>query len=219
MASLQRLKLILSPSIVSAPVALTISGFIWLSAGWSYITDTQLFYDQLFGPYGAVTLLQIQPNNLGELQNTVLNGSGTYYVVLFATGLIAGLFIFFLLESISRVVSGVSLFWRQSHSNRQTARQAVRESLARLGLRVLSLICWAIYTIVFTSILVPFSILVLQDALEGNGDWQKWLLAVIAFFSLAASIHLHVSFARMVFLRVRLFGGYDAELTRLNNLE
>lgn len=219
MASLERLKLILSPSIVSAPVALTASGFIWVSAAWSYITDTQLFYDQLFGPYGAVTLLQIQPHNLGEFQGTILNSSGTYYVVLFAAGLIAGLVIYFALESISRVVSGVSLFWRQSHSKRQTARQAVRESLVRLSLRVLSLLCWAFYAIIFTSVLVPFSILVLQDALEGNGNWEKWLFAVVAFFSLVASIHLHVSFARMVFLRVRLFGGYDAELSRLNNLE
>lgn len=218
MANLQRLKLILSPSIVSAPVALTLSGLIWTSAAWSYITDTQLFYDQLFGPYGAVTLLQIQPHNLGELQSTVLNSSGTYYVVLVAVGLIAGLFIFFLLESISRIVSGVSMFWRQSHSKRQTAHQAVRESLVRLSLRVVSLLCWAFYAIIFTSILVPFSILVLQDALEG-GDWQKWLIAVGGFLTLALSIHLHVSFARMVFLRVRLFGGYDAELSRLNNVE
>jgi hypothetical protein len=218
MANLQRLKLILSPSIVSAPVALTISGLIWTSAAWSYITDTQLFYDQLFGPYGAVTLLQIQPHNLGEFQSTVLNGSGTYYVVLVAVGLIAGLFIFFLLESMSRIVSGVSMFWRQSHSKRQSAHQAVRESLVRLSLRVLSLLCWAFYAIIFTSILVPFSILVLQDALEG-GDWQKWLVAIGGFLSLVISVHLHVSFARMVFLRVRLFGGYDAELSRLNNVE
>lgn len=216
MASLQRLKLILSPSIVSAPVALTASSLIWVSAGWSYITDTQLFYDQLFGPYGAVTLLQIQPHNLGEFQTTVLNSSGTYYVALVAAGLIAGLIIFFALESISRVVSGVSLFWRQTHTKRQTARQAVQESLVRLSLRIVSLICWTLYAAVFTSVLVPFSIIVLQDALQAGSSWQQWLLAFAAFVSLVISVHLHVSFARMVFLRVRLFGGYDAELSRLN---
>lgn len=219
MANLQRLKVILTPSIVSAPVALTASGFIWISAGWSYITDTQLFYDQLFGPYGAVTLLQIQPNNLGEFQNTILNSSGTYYVALGATGLVAGLTIFFALESISRIVSGVSLFWRQSHTKRQTAQQAMRESLVRLCLRIASLLCWALYAVVFTSVLVPFSILVLQDALQTTSSWQQWLIAIVAFIALTIAVHLHASFARMVFLRVRLFGGYDAELSRLNTHE
>lgn len=216
MAGLQRLKVILSPSLVSAPIALVAASLIWASAGWSYITDTQLFYDQLFGPRGVVTLVQIQPHNMGELQSAIMNGAGTYYVVLFAAGLAGGLLIYFVLESISRIKNGVSLFWREAHSDRQEAREAVKESTVRLGLRIFSLIAWAIYLIVFTSILVPVSILVLQEALD-TGEVQKWLIAAIAFIVLVISVHLHVSLARLVFLRVRLLGGYDAELYRLNS--
>jgi hypothetical protein len=215
MTSLQRIQLILAPSLISGPVAVAAACFLWGSAGWSYITDSQLFYDELFGPLGVVTLVQIQPHNMGELQGTILNSVGTYYVLLVFAGLIAGLVIYFALESVSRTINGVSLFLRETHSNRAEARQAVRESLARLGLRIASLLGWGLYAAVFTSVLVPFSILVLQDALE-VGNWYTWLTATLAFAGLLVSVHLHVSFARMVFLRVRLFGGYDAELSRLN---
>lgn len=216
MVGLQRLKVILSPSLVSAPAALAATAFIWGSAAWSYITDTQLFYDQLFGPRGVVTLVQIQPHNMGELQSAILNGAGTYYIFLLAAGLAGGLFIYFVLESISRIKSGVSLFLREAHSDREEARQAVKESLARLIVRVSSLLAWALYIIIFTSVLVPFSILVLQDALDAGGV-QKWFFAAVAFIGLLISVHLHVSLARLVLLRVRLLGGYDAELYRLNS--
>jgi hypothetical protein len=216
MVGLQRLKVILSPSLVSAPAALAGATFILGSAAWSYITDTQLFYEQLFGPRGVVTLVQIQPHNMGELQSAIMNGAGTYYIFLFAVGLAGGLAIYFVLESISRIKNGVSLFLREAHSDREEARQAVKESMARLAVRISSLLAWALYIIIFTSVLVPFSILVLQDALDAGGV-QKWLFAALVAAGLVISVHLHVSLARLVFLRVRLLGGYDAELYRLNS--
>src|SRR5687767_12075283 len=95
--SLRRLRWILTPSLISAPLAIFIAGFIWGSAGWSYITNSQLFYDQLFSAYGAVTLLQIQPFSFGSLQTAILNGPTTYYVLLAAGSVIAGVSIYLIL--------------------------------------------------------------------------------------------------------------------------
>jgi len=217
MTKARHLGLLLSPSLVSGPICVLLALLVLGSAGWAYITDSQLFYDQLFGAYGAVTVAQVRPYSIDSLQGLIFSGPLTYYVLLFAGSIIAGVTVYIVLESISRVVYGTSLFLREVHSDRATARQAAQESLARLVLRIAGLVAWSLYWLVFINLLVPTSLVALEQSLEALSMHELWALVVLAlaFATLVVSIHLHVTFARLVYLRIRLFGGYDAELSRL----
>lgn len=219
MISLRRISWILRPSLLSGIIAFFLTSVLLGSAGWAYISDSGLFYDQLFGAYGAVTILQLQPHNLPGIQDAVLNGPATYYVLLITGALIAGISIYLLLESASLVGRGASLFISQVHANRKSAREAARATLVRLGLHITALIAWALYWLVFANVLVPLVIIMLQQALDAISSAQAigWLMLLIPFIILAGSIHFHATFARLVFLRVRLLGGVDAELSRLES--
>lgn len=217
MNSLRRLRWILKPSLLSGLAAVLLTFLVMGSAGWSYVSDVGLFYEQLFGALGVVTILQLQPNVLLGLQNTIFNGPLTYYVLLVAGALIAGLSIYLILESISLVVHGASLFIREVHADRKAARDAAKRTLVRLILQVTGLVAWAIYWLVFANVLVPFGIVMLQQALDAISDGAAvgWLVLPVVFMWLAVSTHLHATFARLVFLRVRLLGGLDAEMSRI----
>jgi hypothetical protein len=214
---LRRVRWVLSPSLISGVTVILATLAALAIASWSYITDSQLFYDQLFSPYGAVTLLQTQQDSFSAINSAVLNGQNTYMVVLLAGSVIVGLTVYMVLESMSYLIHGTPLFVRSVTENIQAARQAARYTLLRLGLHIASLIAWAIYLLLFISVLLPLSLGLLQVALNdiAAGIPSSWLYLPFCFILLAAGLHMHIVFARLTFLKIRIFGGLDAEMSHL----
>lgn len=213
-----RFLLLLSPSVSSG--ALTIIGAlgILIASGWAYISDNQLFYDELFGIYGFKTLL-LQNDTLYAFQHTLFDGAATYYVMLFMAGITVGLIVFTLLEGIRRTATAAAEEVHQIEDHNPSHKAAAREALERLLLRIASLVGWGVYVVLFINIILPFCIILNQAGVDSfnssraSGVWYCFE----AFALLIASLHMHVIFARLCVLRPRLFGDSDIEMAKYRN--
>ena len=207
------IRLLLTPSIMSGSISI-VSTFAVLSvASWSYISHYELFYDNLFGRYGLVTAtINLNAKDpLAILNESVFNHILTYNIGLIVIAISVGLVVYMLLEGSGHFVSWVKNF--RSDVQDPSHRDAVRQDLSQLTLRIFGLVGWAFYLILFSNVIVPTCLLALQIGLDGiekgSADTLNLLVAPVL---LITSLHLHVIFARLCLLRLRLLGGYDVEL-------
>lgn len=205
--------LLLLPSISSGIITACMALILFTLTSWSYINENQLFYDFFFGVYGFKTALLQAPDSFWTFQNAVLNSSTTYYVLLVLVGIAAGLTVYTVLEGISRTVRSASAVLQEMHVEEAVYRRAVHESFVRLILRLVSLAGWALYTVCFISLIVPFCIFLIQLGVDdlATGVWMWWVRLLAALAIIAAGVHVHVIFARLCMLRPRLFGDTDIE--------
>ena len=209
MYDLRLIRLLLRPSLFSGLLTVLLSALALGYNAWSYVSEEQLFYDYLFGYSGLGTYLW-QHVQSTTWQETFLNSPILYYALVVMAATIAGMIAFFLLQLLGLVSHSLKEGWDSLHSHGKTARTVANELLTRLGLRILSLLSWGFYAGFFISVIMPF-ILALNTmgvdsinasrSLEGLGECLGALLV------LTVSMHLHVIFLRLVFLRPRVFGG------------
>lgn len=177
--------------------------------GWSYVSHNQLFYDTLFGPYGVTTALIGAPDALSVVRQA-LNSNFTYYVALTLGAAIIGVAVYELLEVGTFLAKG-----KAALSSIAPDASALKEKLARLGVRTLSFLAWAAYVVFFASLFIPFITLALQngiDAISGGQALSGWSHVAAATAGLWAGLHVHIIFLRLCLLRPRLFGGWDVKL-------
>ena len=208
-----RLLLLLLPSISSGIITAGLALILFTATSWSYINENQLFYDVFFGVYGFKTVLLQAPDSFWTFQNAVLNSSVTYYVLLVLVGLIAGLTVYTVLEGIGRTMRSASRVMEEMHAEGAAYERAVHESYIRLILRIVSLASWALYTVCFVSLIMPFCIFLIQLGVDdlATGVWMWWIRLLAALAIICVALHVHIVFARLCMLRPRLFGDTDIE--------
>lgn len=210
---MERLKLLLLPSVASAASCLILAVAVLGASAWSYIEYSQLFYEYLFGAYGFKTILLQAPDSLWAVRGAVLNSVLTYHLLLIMCGALAGLTTYTVLEAIGHARRAAQEVLNEMHHTSALYKQAAHEAFVRLGLRVASIIGWTMYVILFFSLLVPYSIYALQAGIDqiSNSAAIGWLYVAVALVLLFVSLHMHLVFARLCWLRPRLFGG-DTEI-------
>jgi len=214
-----RLLLLLLPSLSSGTLAALLALCLLGASGWSYINENLLFYDQLFGIYGFKTLL-LQTDNLYALQHALLDNTLTYYILLCATGIIIGVVVFTLLEAARLTIHKTVEELHEIEDPNPRHKAAAQEALERLLLRIASIIGWGVYVALFSSIILPFSIILTQTAIDG---FETVPLNAIAYGAgavvlLTIGLHVHIVFARLCMLRPRLFGDSDIEEAKYHKL-
>lgn len=210
-----RFLLLLSPSVSSGALTMVGALGILIVSGWLYISNNQLFYDELFGIYGFKTLL-IQNDVWYAFQHMLFDSTATYYVMLLMAGITVGLIIFTLLEGIRRTATAAAEEVRQVEDHNPSHKAAAREALERLLLRIASLVGWSVYVALFINIILPFCIILNQagiDAFDSSKVSGAWY-CFEAFALLIVSVHMHIIFARLCVLRPRLFGDSDIEMAK-----
>lgn len=208
-----RLILLLLPSLASATVTLIATLLVLGSSAWSYISNNQLFYDSIFGLYGFKTLLNTS-DTFSSIQYVILNGRYTYYILVIACALIVGGTTYVLLESLRRATQDTTDDLQQITDSQH--KEAARTALTRLVLRIASALGWAVYIVAFVSLLMPFTIVQVETAIDMLHTNTSLLHALLygleSFAILFVGIHAHVVFARLCMLRPRLLGGdHDIE--------
>lgn len=206
---MKRIKLLLLPSLSSGTGCLALAGLLLGGAAWSYIEDSQLFYTYIFGAYGFKTVLLQAPDDLWTLGNAIAGSNLTYYVLVIMCGIMAGLTTYTILEAISHLRRDTGEVIHNMHTYGTAYRQAVRESFLRLALRVVALLSWSVYAIIFFAMLVPFCILWVQmgiDRISMSAAILGWLTILGSWLAFSLCLHVNVVFARLVWLRPRLFG-------------
>lgn len=206
---MQRLRILLLPSQISGLFCVFIALLVCGVKAWSYIRHNQLFYEYLFDAYGFNTLLLEAPNSVHLISDAILNSSATYYALLLICGVLASLTVYAIMQAVSNAKQATSEVLHEMHEPGQLYKQAVRESFLRLGLRAASLIGWTVFIIVFLSIFAPLSISLLYIGIDHISDDHKigWLIAAAGCLIIALCLHIHVVFARLTWLKPRLFGG------------
>jgi hypothetical protein len=173
------------------------------------MSNHSLFYDFLFGPYGLKTYVWQNTLAFSSWQQIFFASPIVYYIVLVGVAITIGMTVFTILQAIGSVVRGSSeLLHEASHISRTGPNL-----FYRLGLRVISLMCWVVYVSVFISTLLPLSLSLTNHGIGfiEHADYFGAVLMGGAVALLAVALHLHVIFARLFALRPRVFGG-DSEI-------
>lgn len=209
MYDLRLIRLLLLPSWFSGGLTALLSTVILGYNTWSYVSEGQLFYEYLFGSGGLETYLWQHLQSITSWQGAFFNSPVAYYALVIMAAAIVGLITFFLLKFAGLVSHSLKNGWHSLHSQGETARSIAIELLTHLSLRVLSLLCWGFYTGFFTSLAIPFVLVLNRVGIDYIYDSMSigWLAGLGALFILMLLMHLHVIFLRLVFLRPRIFGG------------
>jgi hypothetical protein len=180
---------------------------------WLYLSNSQMLYDTLFGSYGLQQFIAQNTEGLMSWQKVFLASPLAYYFLVGGVAIAAGMTVFTVLQVFGSLFRNTSSFVRQAVGGRSGRLALWGELFARLSIRLLSLVGWAVYAAAFISMILPFTVLLNQSGIERlhQSDYTGAALCVAAFLLLFASMHLHVIFGRILMLRPRVFGG-DAEI-------
>jgi len=212
MYDLRLIRLLLSPSLFSGGLTVMLCALVLGYNSWLYLSEEQLFYDYLFGYNGLKTYVWQHSQAITTWQGAFFNSPVVYYALVVIAAAIAGVMTYSLLQLASLVSHSLKEGWHSLQSEGKTARMVAVELLTRLGLRILSLLCWGFYIGFFISIIIPFVFVLNRlgiDYIHGSRS-IGWLACLGALFILILSLHLHIIFLRLVFLRPRVFGGDHA---------
>lgn len=197
------------PSSTSLLVAFGLALFVMLAAGFSYITDNNLFYEYLYGSNSSAMLIETSRSTIAVFNETVFGNSILNKFLFFTFWMVIGLIVYVI---VSGLVAGVN-----------TAEQAFSESKfihaekLRMGsefglkvvLHIIAVGLLFLFTFIFIKILLPFGILCARIVAGDLKNSTNWLYGLLGFVVLATSIHLATILLRFLVLRPRIFGGYE----------
>lgn len=208
-------RLLLRPSIFSTSLTLLGAASLTAYSAWSYIENRQIWFDFVFGPYGVKTYIWQNDLALSGLLKDFSASPATYYVVLVGLGVIVALAVFTLLQLLTMGLRSTTSFLMFAQDAKTVSRI---ELFARLCLRSVAIAAWSTYVVYFIGSILPFSFTVNQigvDDLQAH-NLTGALLCTTCFAIVAAALHLHTIFLRLIALRPRVFGGIeDVEEARL----
>lgn len=219
MGQFNLIRLLLLPSFLSGLLTVVATLGIMGASAWLYISGGLLFYEPLFGSLGVVTILVQAPDVFAVVREVVFDNTITYGLLIVVCAILIGLLVFAVLQGVSRVTRETSVVWYEFHLHTPAAQRAVRESLTRLAIRSLSVVCWALYGLLVGNFLLPFCILLLQAGLDLlESAWAMGAaLSLLATLFMLLGLHLNVVFLRLCLLRPRVLRGYAFERAALES--
>jgi hypothetical protein len=186
--------LVLKPSVFSVIVSLLLGTVMLGVANWSYIIDSLPFYDYFFGPEGLVTALQNSEEGSQAVTSTLFSQSLINNILTLLAALGVGLVVFIILEIVRRVrTPDVPISPREAH----------RKAIVRVTVGIL----WLIYLQLTIKVLLPFCLLAAQVGIKALWQPKGFLYIVFGLALFCLCLHVHVICARLMLLRLRVFGG------------
>ncbi|HSW81292.1 MAG TPA: hypothetical protein VLG40_02745 [Candidatus Saccharimonas sp.] len=208
---MQRFRLALlfvRPSVFSFTATLIVAGLIIAGMSWSYFMTMPFVHDYLFGRSGALTVLAKTPDLLSASRTVFFSQPTSYNAFIFVGAVVIGLVVFIVLQLFTRAATDVSSMWREIHQAQgETKKELEQEIELRIGFRAAMVLLWIGYIIVFVKLLLPFIILIEQFGITNFATISGWWYGLLGFGLLAASLHVHIIFMRLMLLRPRVFGG------------
>lgn len=211
--SMQRFRLALlfiRPSVFSFTATLIVAGIIIAIMSWSYITTMPFVQDYLFGKNGASTILTKTPDLLSASRSVLFSQPASYNAFIFIGAAIIGTVVFIVLQLFTRAATDVSDIFKQIHQAQgETKKELEQEIELRIGFRAAMVLLWIGYIIIFVKLLLPYIILIEQFGVTNFATATGWGYGLLGFGLLAASLHVHIIFMRLMLLRPRVFGGQN----------
>jgi len=207
MDRLERLRLVCTPSLLSGTIVVALALFTLASNAWIYIDDSRLFYDELFGGKGVITVLLQTPTDVLSLLRSAFTSSATYYATLGVFSLIVVFVVYEALLIVDHVQSDIKEMQLEAHVAGLAYGQTLKEWFETLGIRLLACCAWALYWLMFIKLLLPFGIILLQNGIDSivASQLNGWFGIGVSAGFLIIVWHIHTIFIRFVALRLRLF--------------
>ncbi len=187
-------KILLQPSVSSAVGGLLLTSIILAGANWNRISESLFFHEYISGPDKVVSF------------GNIFDSPGVNNVLIVIGALILGSAIYFLLQSRHYVSQGRDAWQLQEAARLRSERRQ------RMHIRLVVIASWIAFSIASLKFLVPFCILASEVGFEAMWSWQGALYTLFGTSLLWCILHIHVIFARLFLLRLRVFGGNQAIL-------
>lgn len=180
---------------------------VLIGSNWSYLIHSPLLADYFYGPRGLVTVLQASSGNFSSLWEAVVAGPLTYNVLVLVVAATVGLLVYGFLEGFDRIVSRTSQTLINIKDPNFAYSQSVRaEVSAKLSVRIMGILLMVVYWIIFSKLILPFSLLVFRDGLDAPFTSTGMQFNAVGLIVLLLGLHIHVILLRVVTLRLRIFG-------------
>jgi|GEM_PF-977005 len=202
---------VIQPSLFSSTITVLICGAILLTAMLSYGTRSGMIYDFLFGPNSSSALIQTSKLSLDNITTKVFGNPLLNKAIFYMFWMFVGLVVYTILSSIIGGVNTVTADVEQSLNVNDTQGENRKTMKFRLTIRLLILTGWALYSVFYIKILLPYGVLASRI---GVGDFPaiKGLLYISAGLAvLFISLHLNVILLRLFLLKLRVFSGEEVE--------
>lgn len=202
-------RLILTPSTFSLFATVGCSLFILLAAGFSYASNTGLFYDYLFGSDSSTKLIEESQSTLALFNDTVFGNPLLNKILFLIFWMVVGLVVYLLITGIGAGANSAEEIIEQSKYVHAQTGQIHKEAEIKLAIRLVAIGLLVIFGAVFIKVLLPFSILCARIVASNIHDPLGWLYAVLGFIVLGCSFYLMTVGIRVVALKPRVFGGSE----------
>jgi len=203
------LRLLLIPSFMSGFLTVFVTCLVLGYSGWLFLKGDNIFYNYLFGAYGLHTFIWQQSSGLSAWSEAFLSGPLAYYMLVGGAATAVGVAIFTLLHWIGMLKSSARELIQDVASQQASRKAAASELLERMAIRAVSVIAWAIFSAFFVSSIIPFAIVLNQVGVRLWAEQGNYGLGFgvsgLALLLLALTLHMHIVFARLCFLRPRIF--------------
>jgi len=202
---IKRLGLLLRPSQLSIIGNLMASGLILAVASLSYLAGSGLIYNFLFGSGSSIELIQTSRGTFSAFNNTVFGNPTLNKVLYFAMWMLIGLCVYLILYSLGRGAVNAAKEVEEAGYTNINKKDQLKNFGSRAAARLASLIAWFIYCAFFVKVLLPFSILSVRIGAGNIPALDGWFYGLLGLAVLVLSLHIHLVFARLIALRVRIF--------------
>lgn len=192
-------KILLQPTVSSAVCCMILAGIILIGANWDSLLQSLPFYDYLLGNDG---LLANQDQSLSDI---FFNSRIVNTVIIILAALFLGGLIYFALQSRQYIVQGRNIWQMQEMARLGGERRQ------RVRIRLVILAGWLLYTLVFFTFLVPFSVTAAEVGIN-HDSFAGIFYVIFGLALLCLALHAHVVMLRLSLLRLRVFGGSNVDV-------
>jgi len=193
MSQSQLLRTLLRPSLVSCIGMLICAGIVLAIMNWSRFHAQPFFETYFTGEYGLWSAVRSLNVFLGQAADSIV----AYNVAVICFSALIGLALYLFVESAHYMVG-------TAHLNvKEVTLGHGREIGLRLGLRLMCIVVWLGYILLFVKAIVPFCNELVNGEVRPLGP--ELLYSTLAFIVLCIALHVHVLCLRLLVLRPRVF--------------
>lgn len=201
----------IQPSLFSGVLTVSLCGIILLSAMLSYSTRSGLIYNFLFGPNSSTELIQTSKGSFAEVTTNVLGNPILNRVVFYMFWMFVGLVVYTILSSLIRGASTAAEDIQESQNINDTKGSNIKTIRSRFLLRLIIIIGWLLYAIMFVKIILPYSVLAARIGVSELPAVSGWLFSLASLVILFLSLHMHTVSLRLFVMKLRVFNGEEVE--------
>jgi hypothetical protein len=200
---------LLQPSVSSLVGAILLTLLILVGSSIAYSAQNGFIYELLLGPGSSTALIETSKGVITTFNETVFGNTLLNKVLFFGFWMCVGLVVYMVVTGVGSGISEADKTVQALQYSNLRRSQLQSSLVLRTLLRIIFVVVWVFYGLVFIKIFMPYSILSTRVGLNELSQPSGWFYILSAIVVLMVSLHLHTVLARLVCLRPRVFGGWD----------